>query len=205
MSDENLWLKEFLDLLALETGLPAPRMCLPNAMIRLIGCVGEALDFLNPRSTSARVCLETALQAEHVQFFNNAKARNELGWKPVRPIQENIGEAVAWFRNETEVGLALAAIAVGEIACSVRLSWQFGLARGSIWWILAWGLVSADQRKRSVVPEPASRPLLSVFKPLPCLGSARAQAGRRRTGIVRGSTRSPRANCCWAFTKPTGK
>jgi nucleoside-diphosphate-sugar epimerase len=63
-------------------------------------------DFLNPRSTSARVCLETALQAEHVQFFNNARARDELGWKPAGTIQENISEAVAWFRNETEVELA---------------------------------------------------------------------------------------------------
>jgi dihydroflavonol-4-reductase len=106
LSGENLWLKEFLDLLAIETGLSAPKTCLPNALIRLIGCGGEALDFLNPRSTSARVCLETALQAEHVQFFNNARARNELGWKPAASIQENIGEAVAWFRHETEVELA---------------------------------------------------------------------------------------------------
>ncbi len=52
---ENLWLKEFLDLLAQETGLPAPRLSWPNALIRLIGCVGEMLDYLNPRSVSARV------------------------------------------------------------------------------------------------------------------------------------------------------
>jgi dihydroflavonol-4-reductase len=109
LSGENLWLKEFLDLLAHETGLPAPRTCLPNALIRLIGCAGEALDFLNPRSTSARVCLETTLQAEYVQFFSNARAREELGWKPAGSIQKNIGEAVAWFRNETEVELAPAA------------------------------------------------------------------------------------------------
>jgi nucleoside-diphosphate-sugar epimerase len=109
LSGENLWLKEFLDLLAHETGLPAPRTCLPNALIRLIGCGGEAFDFLNPRSTGARVCLETALQGGHVQFFNNARARDELGWKPAGSIRENIGEAVAWFRNETEVEPAPAA------------------------------------------------------------------------------------------------
>ena len=103
LTGENLWLKEFLDLLAHETGLPAPRTRLPNALIRLIGCGGEAFDFLNPRSAGARVCLETALQAGHVQFFNNARARDELGWKPAGSIRENIGEAVAWFRNETEV------------------------------------------------------------------------------------------------------
>jgi len=112
LSGENLWLKEFLDLLAHETGLPAPRTCLPNALIRLIGCGGEALDFFNPRSTSARVCLETALQAEHVQFFSNARARDELGWKPAGSIQENIREAVAWFRHETEIEPVPAAASV---------------------------------------------------------------------------------------------
>jgi dihydroflavonol-4-reductase len=109
LSGENLWLKEFLDLLARQTGLPAPRTCLPNALIRLIGCGGEVFDFLNPRSTSARVCLETALQSERVQFFSNGRARDELGWKPAFSIQENIGEAVAWFRHETEIELARAA------------------------------------------------------------------------------------------------
>jgi nucleoside-diphosphate-sugar epimerase len=81
-------------------------MRLPNALIRLIGCGGEVFDFLNPRSTSARVCLETSLQADRLQFFSNAKARNELGWKPAASIQRNIGEAVAWFRHETEGELA---------------------------------------------------------------------------------------------------
>jgi dihydroflavonol-4-reductase len=106
LSGENLWLKEFLELLAIETGLPAPQRCLPQALIRLIGFGGEALDFFNPRSTSARVCLETSLQADRLQFFSNARARTELGWKPANSIQENIGEAVAWFRQETQVELA---------------------------------------------------------------------------------------------------
>ncbi len=105
LSGENLWLKEFLDLLAVETGLPAPRIGLPNAVIQLIGGAGELIDFLNPRSSSARVCLETALQAGRMQFFSNSRARNELGWKPTGSIQDNIREAVAWFRNESEVEL----------------------------------------------------------------------------------------------------
>jgi dihydroflavonol-4-reductase len=106
LSGENLWLKEFLDLLAIETGLPAPGTCLPNALIRLIGCGGEVFDFLNPRSTSARVCLETAFQAEHLQFFSNTRARDELGWKLTGSIQKNIVEAVAWFRDKTEAEVA---------------------------------------------------------------------------------------------------
>ena len=106
LSGENLWLKEFLDLLAIETGLPAPRRSLPNAVIRMIGCGGEVFDFLTPRSTSARVCLETALQAGRLQFFSNARARRELGWLPAKSIHASIAEAVAWFRDEAEVELA---------------------------------------------------------------------------------------------------
>jgi ceramide glucosyltransferase len=41
---------------------------------------------------------------------------------------------------------------------------------GLTWWILAWRLVTADQRKKG--PEPASRQTLSVFKPLPPLGAS---------------------------------
>ena len=106
LSGENLWLKEFLDLLAEETGLPAPRMCLPNALIRLIGVAGEACDFLNPRSPSARVCLETSVQAERIQFFSNAKARNELGWNPAPSIRTSMIDAVAWFRQDADPELA---------------------------------------------------------------------------------------------------
>ncbi len=109
LTGENLWLKDFLDLLAEETGLPAPRFYLPNALIRLVGCGGEAVHLLDPRSKSARACLETASQAAHVQFFDNRRTQAELGWKPVNSIHQNISEAVAWFRNGTEMELGPAA------------------------------------------------------------------------------------------------
>ena len=106
LCDENLWLKDFLQLLALETGLPAPRMRLPDPVVRIIGFGGEVFDLLNRRSSSARVCLETALQARYTQFFSNTKAREELGWKPMTSIQESISEAVAWFRSEKDMEVA---------------------------------------------------------------------------------------------------
>jgi dihydroflavonol-4-reductase len=99
LSGENLWLKEFLDLLARETGLPAPRACLPGWAVRLIGGAGEAIDWLAPRSTSARVCLETSLQAAQAQFFDNARTRAELEWAPTVPLRESAREAIDWFRH----------------------------------------------------------------------------------------------------------
>jgi len=106
LSHENLWLKEFLDLLAKETGLTGPETCLSNGLIRLIGCGGELIDLLNPRSRNARVCIETALQSERVQFFSNAKAREELGWSPQIPLEQSLREAIAWFRHEPEMRAA---------------------------------------------------------------------------------------------------
>jgi dihydroflavonol-4-reductase len=105
ISHENLWLKEFLLQLAEETDLPPPAFCLPDGFICVIGAMGEAVDLLSPRSETARVCLETSLQAGRLQFFSNAKARRELGWQPVRPISEAMRDAVAWFRDETMLDL----------------------------------------------------------------------------------------------------
>ncbi len=106
LTDENLWLKDFLQLLALETGLPAPRMWLPGPVIGVIGCGGEVFDLLARQGPSARVCVETALQARCTQFYSNAKAREELDWKPLESIQKSIGEAIAWFRSQTDIALA---------------------------------------------------------------------------------------------------
>jgi dihydroflavonol-4-reductase len=103
LSHENLWLKDFLLQLSLETDLAPPTLCLPDGLIRAIGCGGELFDLLNPRSDTARVCLETALQASRLQFFSNAKARRELDWRPRQSLGEAVREAVAWFRDRTEL------------------------------------------------------------------------------------------------------
>lgn len=99
LSHQNLWLKEFLDRLSEQTGVAAPRVCLPHGLILALSCFGEAIDFLTPGSQSARLCLETALKAQSVQFFSNAKARQELGWAPVS-IQAGIQQALDWYQNE---------------------------------------------------------------------------------------------------------
>jgi dihydroflavonol-4-reductase len=102
---ENMWLKDFLLQLSDETGLPPPAICLPNALVRVIGAGGELADLLNPRSRTARVCLETAVQSGRRQFFSNAKAQRELGWQPVQPIAGAVREAVAWFRDGAGIEL----------------------------------------------------------------------------------------------------
>jgi len=99
LTSQNLWLKEFLDCLADQTGLPAPRICLSHGSILAMSGFGEMVDFLNPRSVSARLCIETALEARSAQFFDHAKARRELGWGP-SSIQSGIQQALAWFQHK---------------------------------------------------------------------------------------------------------
>jgi len=52
-----------------------------------------------------------------------------------------------------------------------KLVLAFWSCAGLVWWMLAWGLVAADQRKRGEVPESTARRTLSVFKPVPPLGA----------------------------------
>ena len=108
LGQENLWLDEFLALLSDITGQPAPRMRLPWAVIALAGAVGEISARLGfSRRTrgdnqaavrECRVCLEPALKARCVQFFELDKARWELSWEARRPLRESLVEAVDWFQ-----------------------------------------------------------------------------------------------------------
>ena len=104
LGQENLWLDEFLALLSELTGRPPPRVQLPWPVIALAGVFGEAAGRLGwhrpgeDRAAECRICLETALKARCVQFFDCDKARWELGWQPRRPLRDSVAEAVAWFQ-----------------------------------------------------------------------------------------------------------
>jgi dihydroflavonol-4-reductase len=105
LSHENLWLKDFLELLSHETGISAPQWRLPNWVIQLAACGGEAAEFVRPHHTGARVCLETAHQACHARFFDNTRTREELDWRPERSIHESIRQCVDWFCREFAIEL----------------------------------------------------------------------------------------------------
>jgi dihydroflavonol-4-reductase len=120
LSHENLWLEDFLRRLAEESELPPPAFCLPDSLVRMIGAAGELVDLLGPRHATARVCLETALQASRRQFFSNAKARRELGWQPARPIADAVRDAIGWFRDEAMLDLPQPAPASAPAGSHVR-------------------------------------------------------------------------------------
>lgn len=96
---DNLWLGEFLTLLAATAKLPQPRVCLPLSFVAVMGAAGECADLVS-RRTNGRLCVETAFQARRRQFFDSSKAREELGWQPSARLDAAVQEAVEWFRQK---------------------------------------------------------------------------------------------------------
>ena len=88
----NVWLMEFLQLLARITGRPAPRFTAPWPLIALGGIFGEL-------TGSDRLCWETAWHCLKRTPFDGRKAMDELGWQPRVPLEDSARAAIAWFRN----------------------------------------------------------------------------------------------------------
>jgi dihydroflavonol-4-reductase len=97
LAGANVWLPDFLKMLAKMTGLPSPRWIIPSNLIGLGGFFGEAAGLLLQKNL--RLNLETAWQTKHVQFFETNKARNELKWEAKTPLEESVKKAVIWFQN----------------------------------------------------------------------------------------------------------
>ncbi|MBI3297419.1 MAG: NAD-dependent epimerase/dehydratase family protein [Elusimicrobia bacterium] len=96
LGGENLTLKAMLDLLAEESGLPAPRFQTPYAVAYAFG----ALDTLrlNLIGGTPVAPLDAVRMARYKMFFSAAKAVRELGL-PQRSARQAVADAVAWFRE----------------------------------------------------------------------------------------------------------
>ncbi len=92
LAHHNVWLMEFLQLLARITGRPAPRFTAPWPLLALGGLAGEL-------TGSDRLCWETAWHCLKRTPFDGRKATVELGWQPARSLEASARDAVAWFQN----------------------------------------------------------------------------------------------------------
>jgi dihydroflavonol-4-reductase len=96
LGNRDMTLKEIFDALSRLTGVPSPRVRLPH----WVPLAAAAVDTLASRLTGRqpRVPLEGARMSRHRMFFDAGKAVRELGL-PQTPIEEALGRAVAWFRE----------------------------------------------------------------------------------------------------------
>jgi dihydroflavonol-4-reductase len=103
LGDHNLWLTEFLGVVGGVAGLPAPRVCVPWGFVLAAGVAAEIASVLARRWTHP-LTLETAIHAGRVQFFDTARAREELGWQPRVKLEKAVERAVAWFEARSVRG-----------------------------------------------------------------------------------------------------
>lgn len=102
LGHHNVWLDEFLQVLANVVGRARPRWRVPLPLVAAAGALGEL-------TGGSRVCWETAAHARRRQWFDFAKAADELGWRATRSLEHSVGEAVEWFRQPAAVRAAATA------------------------------------------------------------------------------------------------
>jgi dihydroflavonol-4-reductase len=97
LGNENLTLKQLLDLLSELSGLPPVRLHIPHWVAQAWSYVDVGLARLNkghfPTATPEKVRL-----SQRYEFFDPSKAVQELGL-PQTPVREALRKAVTWYRN----------------------------------------------------------------------------------------------------------
>lgn len=95
LGNENLTLKQILDLLSSITGLPAPQIRCPYALAWTAAWVSETVTKLTG-GVEPRVPLDGVNMARYYMFFDSSKAKKELGYTP-GTSRKALTKAVRWF------------------------------------------------------------------------------------------------------------
>lgn len=91
----NLTLKEILEMLSSVTGLAAPRIQIPYPVAWSAGAIDTLVQgYL--RKGEPRVPIEGVRMARKKMFFDSAKARRDLGFRP-GSVRAALARAVEWF------------------------------------------------------------------------------------------------------------
>jgi len=95
LGGENVLLADMLADIAHLTGRRSPRLKLPRRMLYPIAFGAEMIARLRGGEPFATV--DGLRMASHHMFFDDSKARRELGYVS-RPYREGLADAIAWFR-----------------------------------------------------------------------------------------------------------
>ena len=98
--DSPLSWSEFIDLLAEKTGLSGPRVTLPRRIAYLAGSLMEKWG--DPANSSRRPLL-TRMAVELFtadQGFSVAKARRDLGYRPIGSAADSMDDMASWLEEE---------------------------------------------------------------------------------------------------------
>jgi len=95
LGNENLTLKEFLELLARLTGKKPPRRKLPYAPVFCLAFIDQTFSRLSRRRVPS-IPLDGVRMARHYMFYDSAKAVRDLGM-PQSPVEAAAEKAIDWF------------------------------------------------------------------------------------------------------------
>jgi dihydroflavonol-4-reductase len=96
LGHRNMTLKEILDALSTLTGIPSPTVKLPHWIPFAAAAIDTAFARVSWRAP--HVSIDSVRMSTHRMFFDASKAVRELGL-PQTPVEEALGRAVAWFRE----------------------------------------------------------------------------------------------------------
>lgn len=96
LSGQNLYIKELFYLISEAAGQPPPSYRVPNWIVYLVGLWGELKEKWGKESS---LSLENARVSTMYHWFDNAKARRELGLIP-RPAKDAIASSVEWMKEQ---------------------------------------------------------------------------------------------------------
>ncbi len=102
LGGENLTLKQFLDKLASITGLPSPRVRVPQAAALAFAVVDTVWTGVL-MGREPRASLDAVRMSHKKMFVSSARAQRELGWRMV-PVEDALRRAVEWFRAHGYAG-----------------------------------------------------------------------------------------------------
>jgi dihydroflavonol-4-reductase len=96
LGGENVYLRDMLAEIAGVVGRKPPRVRLPLAPLYPLAVVAEGVSLVTGREPF--LTLDGLRMARHLMFFNDAKARRELGYS-TRSYRDGIADAITWFRQ----------------------------------------------------------------------------------------------------------
>ncbi|MGE0762873.1 MAG: NAD-dependent epimerase/dehydratase family protein [Bdellovibrionales bacterium] len=96
LSGDNITIQQLFHMIAKASGADAPRIYLPNPVVRAIGLVGDQLEAIGRKGP---LNSENAWSSILFHWFDNQKARRELGLNP-QPAEMAIARSVGWIKEK---------------------------------------------------------------------------------------------------------
>ncbi len=95
LSGENILLKDLFTMIAEEAGVEPPRIYLPPPILHAIGKFGDLCESLGKKGP---INSENAWTATLYHWFDNSKAKRELGFNPA-PARNAVHNSIGWIRE----------------------------------------------------------------------------------------------------------